>query len=61
MRDRESARAAPSAAERELAERFSAAYSDDDVDGVIALLTATLFTMPPPRLRPRTGGYRPAS
>jgi RNA polymerase sigma-70 factor (TIGR02960 family) len=50
-RDWESARLPRSAAERELAERFAAAYAEDDVDGVIALLTDDAwFTMPPATL-----------
>jgi RNA polymerase sigma-70 factor (TIGR02960 family) len=37
-----------SAAERDLAERFATAYSNDDVDGVVALLTDDAwFSMPP--------------
>jgi hypothetical protein len=51
MRERESARLPRSARERELAERFAAAYADDDVDGVIALLTDDAwYTMPPATL-----------
>jgi RNA polymerase sigma-70 factor, ECF subfamily len=37
-----------SAAERNLAERFAAAYADDDIDAIIALLSDDAwFTMPP--------------
>jgi hypothetical protein len=37
-----------SAKERKLAQRFAAAFADDDVDGVVALLTDDAwFTMPP--------------
>lgn len=37
-----------SARERDLADRFAAAYSGDDIDGVIALLTDDAwYTMPP--------------
>jgi RNA polymerase sigma-70 factor (ECF subfamily) len=51
MRERESARLPRSARERELAERFAAAYADDDVNGVIALLTDDAwYTMPPATL-----------
>jgi RNA polymerase sigma-70 factor (ECF subfamily) len=46
--DRERAPLPRSAKERELAERFAAAFADDDVDGVVALLTDDAwFTMPP--------------
>jgi RNA polymerase sigma-70 factor (TIGR02960 family) len=51
MRERESARLPRSARERELAERFAAAYADDDVNGVLALLTDDAwYTMPPATL-----------
>jgi RNA polymerase sigma-70 factor (ECF subfamily) len=51
MRGRESVRLPRSAAEREVVDRFAAAYADDDVDGVIALLTDDAwFTMPPATL-----------
>jgi RNA polymerase sigma-70 factor (TIGR02960 family) len=47
-RDRERAALPRSVRERELAERFAAAYAGDDVDGVVALLTQDAwFTMPP--------------
>ena len=50
-RDRERAPLPRSAKERELAERFATAYSSDDIDGVIALLTDDAwFTMPPATL-----------
>jgi RNA polymerase sigma-70 factor (ECF subfamily) len=50
-RDREQAPLPRSARERDLAERFAAAYSGDDVDAVIALLTNDAwFTMPPATL-----------
>jgi len=50
-RDRERAPLPRSARERDLAERFAAAYADDDVDGVVALLTDDAwFTMPPATL-----------
>jgi RNA polymerase sigma-70 factor (ECF subfamily) len=50
-RDRERAPLPRSAKERGVAERFAAAYADDDVDGVIALLTDDAwFTMPPATL-----------
>jgi RNA polymerase sigma-70 factor (ECF subfamily) len=50
-RDREHARLPRSAKERELAERFAAAFADDDIDGVVALLTDDAwFTMPPATL-----------
>jgi RNA polymerase sigma-70 factor (ECF subfamily) len=50
-RDWESARLPRSARERELAERFAAAYAEDDVDGVIALLTDDAwYSMPPATL-----------
>jgi RNA polymerase sigma-70 factor (ECF subfamily) len=40
-----------SAIERDLAERFAAAYTSDDVDAIIALLTDDAwFTMPPTTL-----------
>jgi RNA polymerase sigma-70 factor (ECF subfamily) len=46
--DRERAPLPRSARERDLADRFAAAFSADDIDGVIALLTADAwFTMPP--------------
>jgi RNA polymerase sigma-70 factor (ECF subfamily) len=49
--DWESARLPRSARERELAERFAAAYAEDDVDGVIALLTDDAwYSMPPATL-----------
>jgi len=51
LRERESARLPRLARERELAERFAAAYANDDVDGVIALLTDDAwYTMPPATL-----------
>ena len=50
-RDRERAALPRSARERELAQRFAAAYADDDVDGVVALLTDDAwFSMPPANL-----------
>ena len=50
-RDRERAPLPRSAKERDLAQRFAAAYADDDVDGVVALLTDDAwFTMPPATL-----------
>jgi RNA polymerase sigma-70 factor (ECF subfamily) len=50
-RDREHAPLPRSAKERELAERFAAAYADDDIDGVVTLLTDDAwFTMPPATL-----------
>ena len=50
-RERERAPLPRSARERELAERFAAAYADDDIDGVLALLTEDAwFTMPPANL-----------
>jgi RNA polymerase sigma-70 factor (ECF subfamily) len=50
-RDRERAPLPRSAKERDLAERFAAAYADDDVDGVVALLTDDAwFSMPPATL-----------
>jgi hypothetical protein len=50
-RDRERAPLPRSARERDLAERFAAAYAEDDVDGVVALLTDDAwFTMPPATL-----------
>jgi RNA polymerase sigma-70 factor (TIGR02960 family) len=46
--DREHAPLPRSAKERELAERFAAAFANDDVDGVVALLTDDAwFSMPP--------------
>jgi RNA polymerase sigma-70 factor (TIGR02960 family) len=49
--DRESAPLPRSARERELAERFAAAFAEDDVDGVVALLTDDAwFSMPPANL-----------
>jgi RNA polymerase sigma-70 factor, ECF subfamily len=49
--DRERAPLPRSARERDLAERFAAAYADDDVDGVVALLADDAwFTMPPATL-----------
>jgi RNA polymerase sigma-70 factor (TIGR02960 family) len=46
--DRERAPLPRSARERDLAARFAAAYSNDDIDGIVALLTADAwFTMPP--------------
>jgi RNA polymerase sigma-70 factor (TIGR02960 family) len=46
--DRERAPLPRSPKERELAERFAAAFASDDVDGVVALLTDDAwFTMPP--------------
>jgi RNA polymerase sigma-70 factor (TIGR02960 family) len=46
--DRERAPLPRSARERDLADRFAAAYSSDDIDGIVALLTADAwFTMPP--------------
>jgi len=49
--DRERAPLPRSARERELAQRFAAAFADDDVDGVVALLTEDAwFTMPPASL-----------
>ena len=49
--DRERAPLPRSARERELAQRFAAAYADDDIDGVVALLTDDAwFTMPPATL-----------
>ncbi len=46
--DRECAPLPRSARERVLAGRFAAAYADDDIDGVVALLTDDAwFTMPP--------------
>jgi len=42
------ARLPRSAAEQQLAERFATAYADDDIDGVVALLSADAWlTMPP--------------
>ena len=50
-RDRERAPLPRSAKERGLAQRFAAAYADDDIDGVVALLTDDAwFTMPPATL-----------
>ena len=50
-RDRDRAALPRSAKERELAQRFAAAYAEDDVDGVVALLTDDAwFTMPPATL-----------
>jgi RNA polymerase sigma-70 factor (TIGR02960 family) len=47
-RDREHAALPRSPRERELVERFAAAYSSDDVDGVVTLLTDDAWlTMPP--------------
>jgi RNA polymerase sigma-70 factor (ECF subfamily) len=47
-RDRDRAPLPRSARERDLAERFASAYSDGDIDGIIALLTDDAwFTMPP--------------
>jgi SnoaL-like domain len=49
--DRERAPLPRSAKERELAERFAAAFADDNIDGVVALLTDDAwFTMPPATL-----------
>jgi RNA polymerase sigma-70 factor (TIGR02960 family) len=49
--DRERAPLPRSARERELAQRFAAAFADDDVDAVVALLTEDAwFTMPPATL-----------
>jgi RNA polymerase sigma-70 factor (ECF subfamily) len=46
--DRERAPLPRSARERALGQRFAAAYAEDDVDGVVALLTEDAwFTMPP--------------
>ena len=46
--ERERAPLPRSAQERELAQRFAAAFAEDDVDGVVALLTDDAwFTMPP--------------
>jgi ketosteroid isomerase-like protein len=46
--DRERAPLPRSPKERELAERFAAAFASDDVDGVVALLTDDAwFSMPP--------------
>jgi RNA polymerase sigma-70 factor (TIGR02960 family) len=46
--DRERAPLPRSARERDLADRFASAYADDDIDGVIALLTDDAwYTMPP--------------
>jgi RNA polymerase sigma-70 factor (ECF subfamily) len=50
-RDREHTPLPRSAKERQLAERFAAAYAEDDIDGVVALLTDDAwFTMPPATL-----------
>jgi RNA polymerase sigma-70 factor, ECF subfamily len=47
-RDRDRAPLPRSARERELAERFASAYSDGDIDGIVALLTDDAWlTMPP--------------
>jgi RNA polymerase sigma-70 factor (TIGR02960 family) len=49
--DRDRAPLPRSAKERELAQRFAAAFADDDVEGVVALLTDDAwFTMPPANL-----------
>jgi RNA polymerase sigma-70 factor (TIGR02960 family) len=49
--DRERAPLPRSARERGIAQRFAAAYTEDDVDGVVALLTEDAwFTMPPANL-----------
>jgi len=49
--DRERAALPRSARERELAQRFAAAYAADDIDGVVALLTDDAwFSMPPANL-----------
>jgi RNA polymerase sigma-70 factor (TIGR02960 family) len=49
--DRDRAPLPRSAKERDLAQRFAAAFADDDVDGVVALLTDDAwFTMPPANL-----------
>jgi RNA polymerase sigma-70 factor (TIGR02960 family) len=46
--DRERAPLPRSARERDLADRFATAFSADDIDGLVALLTADAwFTMPP--------------
>jgi RNA polymerase sigma-70 factor (TIGR02960 family) len=46
--DRERAPLPRSARERDLAQRFASAFADDDLDGVLALLTDDAwFTMPP--------------
>ena len=50
-RDRERAALPRSGRERELAQRFATAYADDDIDGVVALLTDDAwFSMPPANL-----------
>ncbi|HEX4091483.1 MAG TPA: RNA polymerase subunit sigma-70 [Trebonia sp.] len=50
-RERERAPLPRSARERDLAERFATAYAEDDVDGVVALLTDDAwFSMPPANL-----------
>ena len=50
-RDRERAALPRSPRERELAQRFATAYADDDIDGVVALLTDDAwFSMPPANL-----------
>jgi RNA polymerase sigma-70 factor (ECF subfamily) len=50
-RDRDRAALPRSARERELAQRFATAYADDDIDGVVALLTDDAwFSMPPANL-----------
>jgi RNA polymerase sigma-70 factor (TIGR02960 family) len=49
--DRDRAPLPRSAKERDLAQRFAAAFAGDDVDGVVALLTDDAwFTMPPANL-----------
>jgi RNA polymerase sigma-70 factor (TIGR02960 family) len=49
--DRERAPLPRSVKERDLAQRFATAFADDDVDGVVALLTDDAwFTMPPATL-----------
>ncbi|MFY9929792.1 MAG: sigma-70 family RNA polymerase sigma factor [Streptosporangiaceae bacterium] len=65
-RDREQAPLPHSGAERHLAERFAAAYTDDDIDAVVELLTDDAwFTMPPVTLeyqgRAAIGGFLTAS
>jgi RNA polymerase sigma-70 factor, ECF subfamily len=60
--DREHAPLPRSARERDIAARFAAAFSGDDVDGVVALLTEDAwFTMPPVTLefqgRSAIGGF----
>jgi hypothetical protein len=50
-RDRDRAPLPRSAREREIAQRFATAYAEDDVDGVVALLTDDAwFSMPPANL-----------